>query len=79
MKWIKERLNTLGIQFFVFGLTLLLFSWPLMSIAHDIGPPALYIYLFLAWMLVILLTFLIATSIHASPPSKTNEDGGGDV
>ncbi len=79
MKKIKERIHTLGVQIFIFGLTLLLFNWPLMSVAHDKGPPALYIYLFLAWVLVILLTFLRAISIKASPQSESREEGGGDV
>ena len=71
-----------GFQICLFALTLLLFNWPLLSIAHDSGPAALFFYLFGAWLLVIFLVFLITRGLPAETTSQgvdDRENGSGDV
>jgi len=82
MQRLKKSLSKPGVQVFLFVFTLLLFNWPLLSIAHDRGPAALFLYLFCAWLLVIFIVFLITRekpSGTASRGSDNRHNGSGDV
>jgi hypothetical protein len=79
MKRIKARFGKPEAQRCLFALALLLFNWPLLSIAGEKGPFSLYIYLFIVWLLIILLIFIIAASVEAGSPPGTGKTGDGDV
>lgn len=70
----KKDTHKLGIHWFVFGLALLLFNWPVLTIAEQKGLLALYRYLFGGWILVIVVLFLIARRSRAARPSGGGTD-----
>jgi hypothetical protein len=47
-------------EIFIFCISLLVFNWPLMHIAGEAGPLYLLLYLFSAWLLLIILIALTA-------------------
>lgn len=59
MKGLKKLTNHRGFQYLVFGLGVMLFSWPIMSIpASGTG---LFAYLFLTWgLLIAVLMVMVA-------------------
>ena len=79
MKRLKACFRKLEVHLCLFLLTLVLFNWPLLSIAHAKGPFAFYCYLFFAWLFIILLLFLIAISLGSAIPSESDQGNGDDV
>lgn len=53
-----------GFHFFLFCLCLVLFSWPILTIADQKQNITIFIYLFIVWGIIIFLLFLIARSHH---------------
>jgi len=64
-----------GFHVLLFVLGLLLFSWPIMGIAGDKGSKIFFIYLFLAWIAVIVLLFFIGKNIALSSDSSHGDQG----
>ncbi len=63
----------LGIVIFCFGL--FLFNWPILTIAGRASPLLSYLYLFIAWALIILLAFLLPNHAKPRPPNRTLNPG----
>lgn len=79
MKRLKACFRKLEVHLCLFLLTLVLFSWPLLSIAHAKGSFAFYLYLFGAWSFVILLIFFISLSLGSAARIERSPEDGDDV
>jgi predicted membrane channel-forming protein YqfA (hemolysin III family) len=60
-------------HFFLFFISLVLFGWPILSITEGGRNYSIFIYLFIAWVAIILLLFLIARSHNIKGPTSTEE------
>ena len=74
-----KRVGKRDVQLFILGVALLLFNWPVLTIALKYGVVALYGYLFGSWLVVILLLFGLARSVDAESPSEHGKAKGDDV
>ncbi len=65
----------------IFCLGLLLFNWPVLSIAGSSGTDVFFLYLFFAWMSVIVLIFvngLTRPDIREESPAEHSPSSGPD-
>ena len=61
-------------QVLVFCLSLVLFSWPLVS-SSDLGRiNSMFVYLFVGWTVIIFLQFVISKVLTPSSSSKQTDD-----
>jgi hypothetical protein len=74
-----QRLKSLFCQqefhVLLFCLSLLLFSWPVVSFSDIDRLHTMFIYLFIVWGLIVFLLFLVSRSIQIQDESR--EDGPG--
>ncbi len=61
-------------QVLVFCLSLVLFSWPLVSSSDLDRITSMFVYLFVGWTVIIFLQFLISKVLTASSSSKQTDD-----
>ena len=57
----------------LFFIGLLLFNWPVLSIAGQSSTLASYLFLFIAWALIIVLSFLLPNHFRAKPQSPDDK------
>ncbi len=61
-------------QVLVFCLSLVLFSWPLVSSSDLDRINSMFVYLFVGWTVIIFLQFLISKVLTPSSSSKQTDD-----
>jgi hypothetical protein len=61
-------------QVIVFCLSLVLFSWPLVSSSDLDRINSMFVYLFVGWTVIIFLQFLISKVLTPSSSSKQTDD-----
>jgi len=61
-------------QVVVFCLSLVLFSWPLVSSSDLDRINSMFVYLFVGWTVIIFLQFLISKVLTPSSSSKQSDD-----
>jgi hypothetical protein len=61
-------------QVLVFCLSLVLFSWPLVSSSDLDRISSMFVYLFVGWTVIIFLQFLISKVLTPSSSSKQTDD-----
>jgi hypothetical protein len=61
-------------QVLVFCLSLVLFSWPLVSSSDLDRITSMFVYLFVGWTVIIFLQFLISKVLTPSSSSKQTDD-----
>jgi hypothetical protein len=61
------------LHLFVFCLSLVLLTWPLITITNETISAGIFIYLFLVWCIMVLLLFLIAISHNIRGLDETEE------
>lgn len=66
MKKIPSRFGRFDVQLFILAVALLLFNWPVLTIALSRGLLALYGYLFGGWIVIIVLLFVLAHRVDAT-------------
>jgi len=71
LKRLKSTLRLPEFQLLLFGFCFALFGWPLLLIAEKQHNDAIFIYLFVAWGIIIFLLFLIAGSLDGSDAEET--------
>ncbi|MCF8033087.1 MAG: hypothetical protein K9K66_16135 [Desulfarculaceae bacterium] len=67
----QHVLGTSAFAVLVFVISLVLFHWPFLADDGHWTPPQLYLTMFAAWALVILLVFLFSWFL---PPASADED-----
>ena len=72
MERLRHLMGRREFQAIVFCLSLLLFSWPLVSWSDLQNIGSTFFYLFSCWALVILLGFLISRCVDSSDDSEEN-------
>jgi hypothetical protein len=75
MEKVGNLFKKLGFSVLLFFICLFLFSWPILSISNKGNPEIIFIYLFLAWLSIIILIFFISRSYHnfSSTAGRANE------
>jgi len=76
---LRDLLRLPEFHIFLFCLCLILFSWPILAISGGEGLKGMFIYLYTAWGIVIVLLFLIGRSLKAGPSGPAGEGGGKNV
>ncbi len=61
-------------QVLVFCLSLVLFSWPLVSSSDLDRISSIFVYLFVGWTVIIFLQFLISKVLTPSSSKRTDDD-----
>jgi len=78
MEKVKNLFKKSGFSIFLFFVTFILFTWPILSIVNKGHPKLLFIYLFSAWSIIITLLFFMSRSYdkssHTSGKSVKEED-----
>lgn len=69
-----EGSRRVGLQVWAFALFFLLLNWPILSVAHDAGPTASFVYLFAVWGAAIVVAAALRGG--AAPPGAPS---GGDA
>lgn len=76
----KDLITKTGFHGFCFFLCLALFTWPLLDIFEQQGGCKLFVFLFLAWAVIIIVLGCIATKLSSAPApdieAKNRETGG---
>ena len=73
MKKLRSILRLPGFHVLLFSLCLVLFGWPLLTIAEKEHGEAIFSYLFLVWGITIVLLFLVARSLSMRDSGETKE------
>ncbi len=76
MKRIRNLLGRPEFHVLIFCLSLVLFSWPLVSSSDFDRIDAMFVYLFVCWTVVIFLQFLISRVLlppHSSQPTDDSD------
>jgi hypothetical protein len=81
MEKVRNLFRNSGFGIFLFFISFILFSWPILSIVNDGHPKLLFIYLFSAWGIIITLLFFMSRSYGRSDRNngKSLEEDGPDV
>jgi hypothetical protein len=74
MKRIGDLFARHEFQVLVFCLSLVLFSWPLVSSSDLDRITSMFVYLFVGWTVIIFLQFLISKVLTPSSSSKQTDD-----
>lgn len=74
MKRIGALFARYEFQVLVFCLSLVLFSWPLVSSSDLDRITSMFVYLFVGWTVIIFLQFLISKVLTPSSSSKQTDD-----
>ena len=74
MKRIGALFDRHEFQVLVFCLSLVLFSWPLVSSSDLDRITSMFVYLFVGWTVIIFLQFLISKVLTPSSSSKQTDD-----
>ena len=74
MKRIGSLLGRHEFQALVFCLSLVLFSWPLVSSSDLDRINSMFVYLFVGWTVIIFLQFLISKVLTPSSSKQTDDD-----
>ena len=77
MSRLRDLLRQREFQISVFCLSLLLFSWPLVSEADLAHIDTTFLYLFGCWVIVIILQFLISRCV--APQRREEKDGATEL
>ncbi|MBW2099503.1 MAG: hypothetical protein JRG68_01855 [Deltaproteobacteria bacterium] len=73
MENLKNLFRKPEFHFFLFCISLVLFGWPILRIAEGGYNYSVFIYLFIAWAIIILLLFLIAESHNTKASNQSGE------
>ena len=77
MRRLNQLLRQPAFHFFLFGLTLVLITWPFLAVAGETGLGNLGSYLFLLWGALVLLLFLIGRSLGEDSADRADDEEGG--
>ena len=78
-KILHECIGKRDVHWFVFGLALVLFNWPFLTIVLQEDIRTLYRFLFGGWIALIALVHFIARCIEPDPPTDRETRGADDV
>jgi hypothetical protein len=71
MKNLRNLFQNESFHKFLFFIAIIIFNWPFLTVLGEKGTKSVFIYLYLAWGLIVLLLFFIAQS-HKAEESGYN-------
>lgn len=75
MERLKGLLRQKEFHILLFFLSLFLFGWPVVEFSDVARLEAMFVYLFAAWSVVILLLYLVGRSLDESDESEQGDKG----
>jgi hypothetical protein len=75
MERFKNLLKQTEFHILLFCVSLVLFGWPVVNFSDMQRLEIRFVYLFMAWGVVILLLYLVGRSLGESASPEENEDG----
>ena len=77
MKPLRDLIGRREFHALVFGLSLVLFSWPLISVSDLERIGSTFVYLFVCWTIVIILQLVISRCVDSQFPAEGADDREG--
>ena len=78
MNKVKQLFRQQGMHLFIFCLLCVLLNWPILAVAVNGGLKAMFRYLFMLCVIILLLLFLIHLSLRRDASGQSRDEEGDD-